>query len=141
MIGGAGNDQTNVTTANSNTDRTGLIVGVVLGSVAFLALVGGIIAAIVVTKARSAGAAASSKPVSRASAIGQAPPNSLLQSRLQTRNPRAVKLAPLVPKTSVLPTTRGPVVMNPTTFSANRSNPPKRARGIPTRLTPIRYAR
>ena len=136
-------DQSNGTTANSSTDRTGLIVGVVLGSVGFLALVGGIIAAIVIKKGRMASAAALAKPVGRATVISQAPPKSLLQSRLQTRNLRAVKLAPLPTKTSALPPSNiaplpsGPVVTNPSTFSADRSNLPPR--GIPVRLESLRY--
>ena len=53
---------------------TGLIVGLVVGLVGFFALVGGLIAAIVIAKSKSARA---NKPIGRATAISRAPQDAL----------------------------------------------------------------
>jgi hypothetical protein len=85
----------------SNSNNTGLIVGVVVGIGGFLILLFIIIAVILSKKAKAA-AAATKKPISRAKVNGQAPGDSL-SSRVQPRNLRAVKLAPITAQTSVLP--------------------------------------
>lgn len=127
---------------NSNSNRTGLIVGIVLGVVGFLALTGGIITAIIVIKGR---AAAGAKPVTRARLTGHPDNNKVLQTRLHTRNPRTVKLAPLnvkpspLPPSSVNPTTHTTLTTNPSTPSKVRSDLHSPLRGIPLRLEPIRY--
>ncbi|CAF3355816.1 unnamed protein product [Rotaria sp. Silwood1] len=132
---------------DSSTNRTGLIVGLVLGLVGFFALVGGFIAAIVVLKARAASnATVTNKPVVRTMAMSQAPPDSLLESRLQTRNLRPVRLTPLTTQTSQLPRPSfGSVVSETTTTHASmtklhRSDPQRSSRGIPLRLDAIRSA-
>ncbi|CAF3538426.1 unnamed protein product [Adineta steineri] len=130
---------------DSSASRTGLIVGLVLGLVAFLVLIGGLIVALVIVKARSArNVGATSKPVGRATAISQAPQSALLQSRLQTRNLRSVRLTPLHTQPSYLPPSPFHPVA-PTTMSAdspsalfNKSNLHTSVRGIPIRFDPIR---
>ena len=84
-------------TNNSNANRTGLIIGLVLGLVLFLGLVGALIALILYMRGKSASnkAATANKPVSRATAMSQVPETNLLQSRVQTRNLRSVRLEPL----------------------------------------------
>ncbi|CAF0777191.1 unnamed protein product [Adineta ricciae] len=84
-------------TNNSNANRTGLIIGLVLGLVVFLGLVGALIALILYMRGKNASnkAATANKPVSRATAMSQVPENNLLQSRVQTRNLRSVRLEPL----------------------------------------------
>ncbi|CAF0804346.1 unnamed protein product [Rotaria sordida] len=130
-----------------NTNRTGLIVGLVLGLIGFFALIGGLIAAMVVVKARAASnAAVMNKPIIRATAMSQAPHDSLLESRLQTRNLRPVRLTPLTTQTSQLPRPPfGSVAPESTTGHSSmailhRSDPGRSSKGIPLRLDAIRSA-
>ncbi|CAF3832323.1 unnamed protein product [Rotaria magnacalcarata] len=86
-----------------NENRTALIIGLVLGLVGLFTLAGGITAAMVIKIRAANNAVIKSKPVFRTAAINQAPHNALLQSHLQTRNVRSVRLAPINTKTSQLP--------------------------------------
>jgi hypothetical protein len=111
-----------------------------------LALIGGVVAAVFLAKAKGArNAAAMNKPVGRATAISQAPQDSLLQSRLQTRNLRSLRLAPLNTQTSQLPPSSvGSMVpttigTNPSTATFKKPNLGTSARGIPIRLDSVRY--
>ncbi len=129
----------------SSSSRTGLIVGLVVGLVAFFALVGGLIAAIFFIKSKSASSGALNKSVGRATAMSQAPQNALLESRLQTRNLRSIRLAPLATRPSQLPPSANgsvaPVMIktDPSIGTPNKSNLHTSLRGIPVRLDPIRY--
>ncbi|CAF4514454.1 unnamed protein product [Rotaria socialis] len=87
----------------SNVNSTALIIGLVLGLVGLFTLTGGITAAIVIKIRAANNTVIKSKPVFRTAAINQAPHNALLQSHLQTRNVRSVRLAPINAKTSQLP--------------------------------------
>lgn len=94
------------------------------------AITGGVIAAVVISKSKGAGAAG--KSAGRAVAISQAPQDALLQSHLQTRNLRSVRLAPLSNQPSHLP----PLMFSsggPVTIARTPS-----AKGIPIRFDPIR---
>ncbi|CAF1205199.1 unnamed protein product [Adineta ricciae] len=108
-------------TNNSNANRTGLIIGLVLGLVVFLGLVGALIALILYMRGKNASnkAATANKPVSRATAMSQVPENNLLQSRVQTRNLRSVRLEPL---------------------HSNPSNAHAPAKGIPLPFDRTKYA-
>ena len=101
------------------------------------ALIGGLIAGILVYKSKVA--AAANKPVGRATIIGRGPESSL-QSKIQPRNLRSVRLTPLASQPSRLPTAPVATVL-PTTDSFNRSDLRTSAKGIPIRLDPIRYER
>jgi hypothetical protein len=117
---------------DSSSNRTGLIVGVVLGLVGGLALIGGAITAIVYKKKKAASAAAAmNKPVGRAVMANQSAPD----THLQSRNLRTVRLAPLVTQPSKLP----PPLTTAHPSSFHRSNAPTNLKGIPLRLDPIRY--
>lgn len=83
-----------------NTDRTGLIIALVIGLTAFVVIVGIAITAVIVKAKRSA---ALRKPIGRAMAMSQAPQDALLESRLQTRNIRSIRLTPLSNRPSHLP--------------------------------------
>jgi hypothetical protein len=122
----------------SNASNTGLIVGLVVGLVGFAALIGGLIAAFVIVKSKNA---AAKKPIGRAAVVGHGTESSL-QSKIQPRNLRAVKLTPLSAQTSQLPSVPVSTVVPTTTSSAlsyNRNDTRTSARGIPLRLEPIRY--
>lgn len=131
---------------NNSTNNTGLIVGLVVGIVGFLLLLLLLILLIIFfkKKAAAAAAAAAGKPVGRSAVIGQTPGNSVLQSRVSTRNPRAVRLAPMPSNASKLPAAPVAAVLPPMskTSSLAAQAPPPRARGkgIPLRLDPIRYS-
>ncbi|CAF2535048.1 unnamed protein product [Rotaria sp. Silwood2] len=79
-------------------------------------------------------------------AINQAPQDSLLESRLQTRNLRPVRLTPLTTETSQLPRLSfGSVAPETTTAhpsmtKLHRSDLSRSSRGIPLRLDAIRSA-
>jgi uncharacterized iron-regulated membrane protein len=132
---------------NTGTNNTGLIVGLVVGLFFFLLLLVLLIILIVYLKKKSAiaAAAAAAKPVGRSAVAGQAPGNSVLQSRVSTRNPRAVRLAPLPSNASQLPAAPVASVVSPTSKASAMPAPLLRprapARGIPLRLDPIRYSR
>jgi hypothetical protein len=92
----------------------------------------------------SKGAGGMNKPVGRAAAISQAPQDALLKSRVQTRNLRSVRLAPLSAKPSKLPPlshgSAAPVTVIKDPSTSNKTNLRGSARGIPVRTDPtIRY--
>jgi len=128
--------QGNVNTSNSN--NTGLIVGLVVGIGGFLILLIAIIIAILIKKSKAA--AAAKKPISRAKIVGQGPGDSL-SSRVQPRNLRAVKLAPIAVPTSELP--KVPVATFVPTGNSSLSYPNTNSRisakGFPIQHNPIRY--
>ncbi len=118
-----------------------MIVGLVLGILAFLALVGGLIAALVISNCRVGAGAARKRRVSRAPVVSQAPGESL-SSRVQPRNVRSIGLASSAAPTSQLPAAPVTTVV-PTTQSLNSpyNNPNLRSsvRGIPLRPDLLRY--
>ncbi len=118
-----------------------MIVGLVLGILAFLALVGALITALCISKCRDGAGAARKRRVSRAPIVSQAPGDSL-SSRVQSRNSRSIRLAPIAAPTSQLPAAPVTTVV-PTTQSLNSlyNNPNLRSsvRGIPLRHDLLRY--
>ncbi|CAF2103953.1 unnamed protein product [Rotaria magnacalcarata] len=130
-----------------NENRTALIIGLVLGLVGLFTLAGGITAAMVIKIRAANNAVIKSKPVFRTAAINQAPHNALLQSHLQTRNVRSVRLAPINTKTSQLPSSSigsGGLDTSTTNTSAtifNRSDLHRPSRGIPLRMDSVRPPR
>ena len=125
----------------ATTDNTSLIVGLVVGLVGFFILLA-ILAGLVYYFKFKKGSGKKKPKISRARANGRAAGDAL-SSRVQARNPRAVRLAPLAPAAaSALPTVPVKTVLPPTkSLLLNESNltsqaPPK---GIPVRLDPIRY--
>ncbi len=124
----------------SSSTSTGLIVGLVVGIVGFFLLAGAIIAVIFVFTSKRA-AVAAKKPVSRAKVISQTPGDSL-STRVQPRNLRSVRLAPIpASASSALPdipvktvaATNAPFLAYPNTTI------PTSAKGIPIRLDTVRY--
>lgn len=126
--------------AESSSNRTRLIVGLVVGIVGFFLLLGAIIVAILCLKSKSA--TAGKKPISRAKVVGQTDRDTL-QSRVQSRNLRTVKLTPLAAATSELPkvpvSTFVPTITNPSLLSDPNSTLGTPAKGIPIRLDSIKY--
>jgi len=125
----------------SNSNNTGLIVGVVVGIGGFLILLFIIIAVILSKKAKATAAAATKKPISRAKVNGHAPGDSL-SSRVQPRNLRAVKLAPITAQTSVLP--KLPVATfvptgNSSLLSNHNTTLRPSTKGFPIQHNSIRY--
>ncbi len=127
---------TNQTTSNN----TGLIVGLSVGLSLFLILIiiGLIILFFCLKKAKKK--SKKKKPVSRATAVGQKSGDNL-STRVQPRNLRAVRLAPIpAASTSVLPDV--PVKVVTPTANSSLSYPNKNvrasARGIPLRLDAVR---
>ncbi|CAF0867892.1 unnamed protein product [Rotaria sordida] len=124
---------------DSNSNRTKLIVGLVVGLGGGLLSIAGLLIAIYMIKIKGA-ASSAKKPVTRATAVGQAPGDSLL-SRVQPRNLRSIRLAPITTKSAPLPATPVATVI-PTTTSTSVShtmtNLRSSTRGVPLRLEPIR---
>ncbi|UJR10524.1 hypothetical protein I4U23_014727 [Adineta vaga] len=135
---GTGNVQSS---NNSDSNRTGLIVGLVVGIGGFLLLLAAIIAAIILLKrCKGGGGAGDKRRVSRISAKGSAAPDGQKapvtpSTRLQSRNPRGIQLAASPSTSSQLPS-RPVEIMVPNIH--NDPNLRKSTRGIPLRLDPIR---
>lgn len=126
----------------ATTDDTPLIVGLVVGLTGFLILLAILVALIYYFKFKK-GSGKKKPKVSRARANGRSAGDAL-SSRVQARNPRAVRLAPLAPvaAASALPTVPVKTVLPPTKSSLlNESNLTSQVspKGIPVRLDPIRY--
>lgn len=132
-------------------DQTGLIAGLVVGLVGLAALIGLAVGLGFYFKNKGGGGSSASKPIGRADVVGNGPEKSA-QSRAATRNPRAVKLAPLSSNPSKLPAAPVATVV-PSASTATNPNPNPNAtsfnpltrtdsrpppRGIPLRLDPIR---
>ena len=130
---------TSTITVKAQADQTGLIVGLVVGLVGLAALIGLGVGLGFYFKNKAARSAAS-KPIGRPDLPGNGPEKPA-QSRAATRNPRAVKLAPLSSIPSKLPAAPVATVVPSATSTTNplartESRPP--TRGIPLRLDPIR---
>jgi hypothetical protein len=130
---------TQSSSSGSDSNRTGVIVGAVVGSVGGLALIGGLIALVFILKSRAA--AGVKKPVSRATVANQTHADSL-RSRVQPRNLRAVRLAPIPTTSNPLPNTPVATVLpasNVSKLPLSNGNYPTSAKGIPIRADPVRY--
>ncbi|CAF3372182.1 unnamed protein product [Rotaria sp. Silwood1] len=124
---------------DSNSSRTALIIGLVVGLGCSLLLVVAILVVIYIVKAKGA-VSGVTKRVDRAPVTNQAPEDSL-QSRVQSRSFRSVKLAPIIHKSAPLPATPVAAVI-PTTASTTASHTNTKLRssskGISLRLDSIR---
>lgn len=123
----------------------GLIVGVVIGSVAFLVIVGGAIAIVIYFKGKGSGSAG--QPVNRTLANDPEMNENRGRPRLQTRNPRAVKLPPITVQTFQVPLANAgpkptgnklgmPIASGVHQSSANYELPSK---SNPSQLSSLRY--
>lgn len=127
---------TNGSTSNNNGLIIGLTVGLIVPFIIFLIL---LILLLLFLKSKKA-ARTKKKPVSRATAVGQKPGDSL-SNRVQPRNLRAVRLAPIAAaSTSALPDVPVKTVAPAVNSSLSYPNSNLRApsKGIPVRLDPIR---
>lgn len=119
-----------------------MIIGLVVGLVGGALVIGGLILAYFLLKAKSARAATRKQPIPRSTIISQGP-NDHLVNRVQSRNLRSVRLQPLpsssrpplpnVPVKAIAPTTNGLLTAYPS--STTRTS----AKGIPIRLDSVRY--
>lgn len=134
---------------SDNSNRTALIIGLVVGLVGLLLLILAIIAAILIIRCCKCGGGGSTKRRvsrtdvnNRTTADGKAQPTTPAQ-QLKSRNPRGLALAPVASTASVHPAVPvGAYVVhsnNSTLTSANRTATLRGSmRGIPLRLDPIR---
>lgn len=123
-------------------DNTPLIVGLVVGLGGFLILAGVVGGLIYYFKFKK-GIPKKKPKIARARANGKSAGDAL-SSRVQARNPRSVRLAPLAPgaATSALPSVPVKTVLPPTKSSLlNETTLTSQVspKGIPVRLDPIRY--
>ncbi|CAF0848884.1 unnamed protein product [Didymodactylos carnosus] len=138
---------TNHTMGDDTLSRNGLIIGLVLGCVGFLAVIAGIILGLVKTSAASKRFISKLKTSSQVDVVGRQPEQ--VQTRIQTRNPRSYRLPPLETKTMQLVTVANsqPVTItgsyrpetNANTVNATSRTPS--VRGIPVRPTHLEVTR
>ncbi|CAF0875935.1 unnamed protein product [Adineta ricciae] len=138
--GGSGLQSSDQNSSDSN--RTGLIVGLVVGIVGFLILLAALIAAVLLYRyCRGGGGGTEKRRVSRTAVKGSTKgdgqaPGVTPSDRFHSRNSRGVKLAPISSTSSQFPTGPvGTVVPSSTNLTAPVHNPIVRGpvRGIPLR--------